>query len=547
MNQHEFTRRSFLTGFAATGALAAAGLAGCAPSGSGANTGNAGNSGSTSAFASSETTKTTLNNAPASIAETKEVDVAIVGAGGSGVACALEAVNQGLSVLCIDQQDSAGGATKFGIDWIFALGDQYHEHVGLNIITPEELVSHELANSQYRADGSRWLSLVKQSADNIDWIVENGGTISEFTDIDPTVMAETVINIPEAETQLAPLNIKGGANAGCVTPLSKAAESAGAEFMYNTTATGLIAGEDGTVTGLYAEGKSGTIQINAKAVVLATGGISCNEDLLLKAGWDVEQTVQCGTGYNNGDGYTFALDAGGQDRLGEGAPMGQWVIDAFDGRVWNDPITGDNGLTQMAKQILINQNCKRFTAEDVPLKNPIMQVNITKNNLATYSIFDDAIFSEHFALYEGAASDLQAAVAKKSSLIKCDSVADAAKAFGLEEDALQETLDTYNASCEAGHDSEFAKKADYLQKIEPPFYIGKVLNGMEVYIGGLNTSSNYEVLDPDYKPIPGLYAVGVDGCTLYRNMYTVTVGSGTFAHSIFSGRVAAQAIAESLK
>ncbi len=536
------SRRGFLMGATAAGVAATLGLAGCGPQSSSPDNETA------DALPATDEKNAFVNNAPGDITETRDVDVVIIGAGGSGVACALQAVDNGLDVLVIDKQSGVGGATLGGIDWIFAINTKYHKEVGLDVFTANQVVAHELANSQYRADGARWLKFVRQSTANIDWIEENGGVINSYMNIDPVVQATTAINV-QSDFQLPPLNIEGGANAGCVTPLSEAAQAKGAQFLFNTEATSLIQNDDGAVCGLYATTKEGAIQVNAKAVVLATGGFSANDELLAKAGWDIDQVVPCNMGVETGTGYQFALAAGAQDHIGDAAPMAQWVIEAFPGRTWNDPVTGDNGFTLMAKQILVNQNGIRFMNEAAPLSNPIMQVLPTKNNQATYTLFDDAIWNEHFKDVEGADEQLANALEQNNgeSFYRCETIAECAEKFGLDATRLQETVDAYNAQCEAGIDEDFLKDVSCLQKISAPFYIGRIKAGMQVYVGGLQTSDRYEVLDEAYEPIAGLYATGVDGCPLYKSMYTVTVGSGTFAHSIYSGRVAADAIAESLR
>ena len=78
----EVSRRNFLAGVAGVGALAAAGLAGCAPSTAGeGKTADAEDKGATDGVAD------WLGEAPeiTDIAETKECDLLIVGAGNGGL------------------------------------------------------------------------------------------------------------------------------------------------------------------------------------------------------------------------------------------------------------------------------------------------------------------------------------------------------------------------------------------------------------------------------------------------------------------------------
>ena len=56
--------------------------------------------------------------------------------------------------------------------------------------------------------------------------------------------------------------------------------------------------------------------------------------------------------------------------------------------------------------------------------------------------------------------------------------------------------------------------------------------------GGIRINGNMQVVDKDYEPIPGLYAVGLDATGLYGDSYNMVVpgAANGFAHT--SGRIA---------
>ena len=74
---------------------------------------------------------------------------------------------------------------------------------------------------------------------------------------------------------------------------------------------------------------------------------------------------------------------------------------------------------------------------------------------------------------------------------------------------------------------------------QPPFYVGKLTQELLVGIGGIETNRHGQALDHDKNPIAGLYAIGTDGCMLYRNIYTINVGGTCNANNINSARNAA--------
>ena len=56
---------------------------------------------------------------------------------------------------------------------------------------------------------------------------------------------------------------------------------------------------------------------------------------------------------------------------------------------------------------------------------------------------------------------------------------------------------------------DFHKRKEILTTIEkPPFYALKFGPALLVLPGGIEISEDFEVLDDDKKPIPGLYAIG---------------------------------------
>lgn len=527
------TRRGFLGAAAATGALAALGLAGCAPQSATSASGKGEAGGGEAQW---------VNAKPGSIDKTIDTDVVIVGGGMSGTCCMLKAAENGLRVTLVDKIGKTGGATNYNVDTMFAMGDAEHARLRIeSTVSPVEYVQAELEHGQYRNDGDRWWDVIDASPEYVEWMKSYG---LEFT-----AMETGGLTLPFFK--LAPLMFAPGEGGGKIATdtLSAAAQELGAEIMLNTEVTSLIQGEDGAVTGLYATSEeAGNVQINAAAVVLATGGFGSNPKLWKKAGMNADNMTLCGVDANQGDGYQMAVAAGGMDGIFDSAPMGQNLIPAFPGRVWNDPVNGNFGLPLMAKRIEVNQDAKRFMNEDYTLMgDPLGHPLATMNNAASYVMFDQAMWDEQFAMYGDAASQLMEAAlsAGDGTFFKCDTVAECAESMGLDAQTLEATVNDYNAMCDSAADTRYGKAPMFLQKLEAPFYIGKYQTGITVYMGGIHTSSNMEVVDIERNPIPGLYAIGVDGCSMYRNFYTF--GGGAMGHNVYSGRKAADVIAAKVK
>lgn len=59
-------------------------------------------------------------------------------------------------------------------------------------------------------------------------------------------------------------------------------------------------------------------------------------------------------------------------------------------------------------------------------------------------------------------------------------------------------------------------------------------------IGAIATNRDGQAINADKEPIEGLYAVGVDGCMLYRNVYTIDAPGSCSGNGINMGRTAAR-------
>ena len=73
-------------------------------------------------------------------------------------------------------------------------------------------------------------------------------------------------------------------------------------------------------------------------------------------------------------------------------------------------------------------------------------------------------------------------------------------------------MKTYDSYAEAGKDPDYAKAPDMMFRInEGPFYAEKITrnsNLVLVTLAGLFVDGNGAVLNQDFEPIPGLFAVG---------------------------------------
>ena len=122
-------------------------------------------------------------------------------------------------------------------------------------------------------------------------------------------------------------------------------------------------------------------------------------------------------------------------------------------------------------------------------------------------------------------------------IYKADSLADLAKQLGMPADKLEATVAEFNKMVEAKKDPKFGRKLFDRPIVKPPFYATPRAPSIHHTMGGLQISTNAQVLDKNGKPIPGLYAAGeVTGGIHGSNR----LGGNATADVLTFGRIAAK-------
>lgn len=530
------SRRAFLTGACATGAAAmVGGLAACATPPQDTGQGDAGGTGT-----GTNGDAVPGNKAPSKVDKTYDADLLIVGAGGSGLACAVQAALNGTNFILVDKNNQVGGNASF-VEGMFAVNSTMQREQGIDI-QPAEIVEAELTRGQHRQNGDLWLDLVNESADNIAWCIEQGVVYSGTVDDYYGGLFPTFHWFKD-----------GKAAVGYVEPMKARLDELGVQLHLKTTVNGLIM-KDGKVAGAYADGDEGVVQYNARAVVLATGGFGGNEEVIAEQGWNTDGMHIVGSPNAAGDGYRLAMDNGARNFMADSAQSILYAIEAFPPIDFHDaaenPINGYFGIAAGGPVLWVNEACQRYTRENLTADNLVLQCIPGKGNKENFVVFDQEIFDRFFGKDDDAKKMFDDALASNGggSLYAGDSIEALANNFNLDADALKTTIDHYNELCRDGVDSDFGKAADLMVPIETtPFYLAKLSYSYFFSVGGITTDKQRRVLDGDRNPIEGLYAIGNDGNMLYRNVYTINMPGTAFGNQVNSGREAANNVADFLK
>ena len=532
----ELTRRSFL-GIAGAAGLAAAGagLAGCAPTSAGGQDREEG-------AAKGE------EGAPShSAVATYTCDVCICGAGNSGLSAAVEAAQQGLGVVVLEKQGGTGGG-GIGTEGVFAVNSTMQQEAGI-AIEPAAIIATEMEYSHNRANGLKWFDLVRASGENISWLKECGVNFTGVVDDYHGGKFETFHWFGEnrAHDDFSPA-------------MTATAKGLGVQFLLNCPGTELIIGDDGAVAGAWAQKLNGDyVRVDAKAVILATGGFANNDEYLQEGGFsDTSNVKRFLYGYD-GDGVRMALEAGGANNIPRMSGLMQLTVSGAPGGEYGTYGRGDGLVVagHSARSLWINEDGQRFCAESAGIENWMADMIPSLVHQKLYSIYDAKVFKDAYDNmiaprldWEATQAELEERVVENphDDFFSADSLEELAKkacgTLDLDFETVMESIETYNRMCEQGDDAYFGKPAEHLQKLEnPPYYFCYMPQSCMVTFGGIRTNRKMEVVDKTGTPIGGLYSAGVDSADLWPNIYTINVPGGTNANNINSGRFASKSAA----
>ncbi len=515
----EVSRRNFVMGAGAVvSAAAIAGLAGCSSEESSAAEGE-----------TSETTETTTDTSTEDIepSSTIDCDICVVGAGLSGLVAAVQAAEDGVNVVVLESSDTTGGAAVYGVEGSFAVDSRMSKEAGIEVDIKEILAS-EMEQSQWRADGLSWLEMMENSGENMDWLLDQGVKIA-------------VVDNYHNKDFYTFHWYEDGVQNGYIDPMTARLDDYGVQVEYNTAAKQLIQDSSGQVTGVYAQNDSNEwIQVNAKAVILATGGFGANPELASKLGYQEQKIMSVASPYIDGSGHNMAIAAGAHDMAELAADNAGSIVHSFG-------FSYDNLSFCMEPTVVwINEKCERFYKEDNCVVNLSLANPPKWNQKDAYILFDQAIFDAATADsdFRDSGDSLPAVLENSlsegaSDVWRADTLRELAEAAGLDPDQLESFVEDYNRMCANGYDELWEKDPQYMVPIETgPFYLCNPGIAMFCTVGGVCTNRNAQACTKNYDPIDGLYVVGVEGCMLYRNVYTIGTPGSCSGNSINTARVA---------
>ena len=458
-------------------------------------------------------------------------DVLVIGGGGSGMAAAISAAEQGARVILLEKNPFLGGTTRLSVGSITASGTRFQRQAGIDdtpdehfadmsLFLPPELVDKE--NLELRR------VLVDHVPETLEWLISIGlcfyGPMPE-----PPHQKRRMHNVLPNSRAYAYY-------------LEKECRRLNVDIRLNARLGDLIE-EDGRITGVTAETGNGLTAFHAGGgVIIASGDFSAS-DALKRQHVPHAAHVDAINPASTGDGHVLAGKVSGWIRNAEvmwgpsmrfrappvetllrrlppyrwiARPMQWalthlplWMFRPFVTRFMTSSLAPEPSLLRTGA-MLINREGKRFGDE---LSRPELAVPAQPGKEA-FLVFDHSVAEmfEAWPHYVSTAPGIAYAYLKDYKNTRPDlyyeaaSIEELAKKLRVSAENLRNSVQTFNA----GLSSQNGEKRKPVAR--GPFYaLGPVMSWIVFTEGGLAVTAEHEVIDGSGKVIPGLWAAGSAG------------------------------------
>ena len=470
----------------------------------------------------------------------RHVQALVIGAGGSGLAAAITLQEQGIETLVVDKMANAGGATALTGALINGGCSKQQAERGVTDDVQTMFMDAMVYGSFQNDARMTWL-MVNNTGDSVDWLHDTVGV--EFE--------EAINHFPEHTKGKLPGYLTG--------TMEQHYLSNGGELLLETRAQHLLT-EDGRVIGASCSTADGTLNIYADVTLLATGGYGASVALRPA---DQMGTLFYGASASTGDGIIMAEEVGAMTHYmqylksypqGIEKPLDGGNITAdgttFRGNAYISPLASQ-AVTLNDGAIYVNVEGERCMNENMDFVS-IKKVTQKQTDMTVYLVMDQKGYDNWMGMMEVSAGLTPEIVAPwldaddgKPVFRKGATVEEAAAKAGIDAEKLSATVAHFNEMVASGKDDDFGRaEMSVGLDSDGPIYIVEQRLRMATSLGGLKTSTSFEVYDENEQVIDGLYACGevIGGVHGDESM-----PSNCVAWAVTSGRLAAKAAADAVK
>lgn len=485
-----------------------------------------------------------------------DTDIVVVGAGGAGMTAAIAAANEGKNVVIVESQAMVGGNSVRSTGGMNAAKtpaqdeNEFAESAGVEKTletAASEWAGNEAITALADTVAGQWAEYQANPVGYFDSVelMELDTLIGGHGTNDPALVealcsnsADAIAWLSEQGIELTSVSSFGGASVkrihrpvdsegktisvgSYMIPLLQAkCEELGVEFIMNTTANEILTDANGAAVGIAATDKNGAaVTVNAKAVILATGGFGANLDMVVEYKPDLAGFMTTNAPGAQGQGIDMAV-AIGAGTVDMDQIQIHPTVEANTAALITEGLRGDGA-------ILVNAEGNRFT-DEVGTRDVVSAAEIAQTGSYSWLVIDQAMAD--------ASSVIQGYI-KNGYTVTGETYEELAEAMGVDAAAFAATMDKWNAAVAAGVDEEFGRTSFANPLDTAPYYAIKVTAGIHHTMGGLTINPQTQVLAGDGTVIDGLYAAGeVTGGVHGGNR----LGGNAVADFVVFGRIAGE-------
>lgn len=442
-----------------------------------------------------------------------DYDVVIIGSGGTGLSAAIQANELGMKVAVLEKEEELGGNTNRASSGMNAAETNVQLHHG--VIDNVADFYHETYKDGGRLNDKDMLGyFVYHTAPAIDWLADHDIKLDDITITGGMSKKRT-----HRPASMAPI---GGF---LVKSLLKVVAQEDIPVFNKTKVTELRRADDGRVNGVKVDADGITKIINAKAVILATGGFGASKEYIKRFRPDLESYKTTNQPGATGDGLKLAENVGAelmQMNLVQVHP----TVQQDNPHVYliGEAVRGEGA-------ILVNAEGKRFVNE-LNTRKIVSNAIIALPEHSAYLILDQGI-RDHVKAIEF--------YDKVGLVVHGETIEDLAKKINVDPSNLKQTVATWNQAVENHDDAEFGRTTGMDRGItNPGFFAIHIAPAIHYTMGGIHITPKTQVLDGNGDIIKGLFAAGEVAGGLHGNN---RVGGNSIAETIVFGRQAGQQVA----
>ena len=429
---------------------------------------------------------------PVANLEAVNTDLVIIGGGPAGLAAAISAKEAGLkNIILIEKLDILSGNGKYDMNFYDLINSEAQKANGIN-----DSVEALIADNSNPLDTPERIRAQAEGAFVLDKWLRSFGVNLNYNYGKRGHMAES--------NAYAGAHIQDG--------MEKKIKELGIDVRTGTKGLDLIM-KDGKAVGVKVQNKNNFYDINAKAVILATGGFSANKELLKKyvPGSEVFQT-------SNQIGATGDFIPVFEKNNIKTANLEVLNIFPFIIRQTRDLTGGGDGF------ILVNKEGKRFTSESISYATRFStaQKILAQPDSAAFYIYDQKLYDASYRLQKHTAQGLH---------VKANTLDELADKLGIDKDNLKETVKEFNMAVRGEIKDPFREKPTKKEFMsEGPYYGVQVESAVHMTRGGVVADEKAQVYYENGKVVKGLYAAGE----------VANSNSGAYSAAVIFGRIAGE-------